>query len=349
MSAQKQAKTRARRRSQGSGTLSEVARAAQVSEMTVSRVLRRKDKVAAKTRDHVLQVIRDLGYVPNRLAGALASSSSNQLAVIIPSLRNIVFPEVLSGITDRLDEAGYQAVIGISDYDLEREASLVEAMMSWRPAGIIVTNTRHSEHATKMLQVTKSPVVEMMDLTDSPIDICVGLDHRMAGAAMARHLISKGYRRIGYLGCDLVTDAAAGKRFEGFCATLQEAGLSISTTLTVDEPSGIGLGRHHMPELLKKVPKEQPLDAVYFSNDAVAVGGQMYCMKEGIRIPEDLALAGFSGLEVGQAMPIPLTTIRSKRYHVGWLSADCVVRRLSGEEPQKITDAGFELIEGETA
>ncbi len=329
--------------------MSEVAQAAQVSEMTVSRVLRRKDKVADKTRDHVLKVIQDLGYVPNRLAGALASSSSNQLAVIIPSLRNIVFPEVLSGITDRLDEAGYQAVIGISDYNQEREASLIEAMMSWRPAGIIVTNTRHSEQATKVLRVTKSPVVEMMDLTGSPIDMCVGLDHHKAGREMARHLVAKGYRNIGYLGCDLIKDAAAGKRYAGFCDALRDAGLCIATSLTVDEPSGVGLGRHHMSALLAKVPQGQKLDAVYFSNDAVAVGAQMYCMAEDIRTPEDLALAGFSGLEIGQAMPIPLTTIRSKRYHVGWLSADYVVRRLRGEDPPRVTDAGFELIEGATA
>lgn len=348
MSEKKTLKRRTRR-SQGAGTLSEVAQAAQVSEMTVSRVLRRKDKVASKTRDHVLKVIKDLGYVPNRLAGALASSTSNQLAVIIPSLRNIVFPEVLSGIADRLDEAGYQAVIGISEYDLQREASLVETMMSWRPAGIIVTNTQHSEEAARILRVTKSPVVEIMDLTEDPIDMCVGLDHHKAGAEMARHLVTKGYRNIGYLGCDLITDAAAGKRYSGFRDTLQEAGLSVAVSLSIDEPSGIGLGRNSMPELLAKVPAGQKIDAVYFSNDAVAVGAQMYCMAEGIRTPEDLALAGFSGLEVGQAMPVPLTTIRSKRFHVGWLSADYIVRRLQGEDPPRVTDAGFELIEGATA
>ncbi|NIA69967.1 LacI family DNA-binding transcriptional regulator [Pelagibius litoralis] len=334
-----------KRISSGSGTLNEVAKAAGVSEMTVSRVLRGKTNVSQKTRDKVQAAVKALGYVPNRLAGALASAKSMQLAVIIPSLRNIVFPEVLAGITDCLDTAGYHAVIGVSEYDLGREAELIAAMMSWRPAGIIIANAQHHRDAVTILRASPAPVVEVMELTRKPIDMCVGLDHRKAAVMTAERLLKKGYRRFAYLGCDLQRDKAAGKRFKGFSDTVLKGGGKMVAELTVDEPSGIGLGRRHMASLLAQSAK---IEIVYASNDAVASGALMYCLAEGISVPRELALASFSGLEVGQSMPLPLTTIRSPRYEMGRLSAERILDRLNGKTPPRITDAGFEFIEGET-
>ena len=339
------AKRAGKRTTTGSGTLSEVAKAAGVSEMTVSRVLRGKTNVSQKTRDKVLQAVRALGYVPNRLAGALASAKSMQLAVVIPSLRNIVFPELLAGITDVLDTAGYQAVIGVSEYDLEREAKLIAAMISWRPAGIIVANSDHHPDVVHLLSATPAPVVEVMELKRSPIDMCVGLNHRKAGAATAKRLLEKGYRRFAYLGCDLESDRAAGRRFTGFLETFRRGGGELVAKSTVDEPSSVGLGRRHVAGLLAQSPE---IEVVYASNDAVASGALMHCLAEGIAVPGEVAIASFSGLEIGQSMPLPLTTVRSPRYEMGRLSAQRVLDRLNGKKPPRVSDAGFEFIEGAT-
>ncbi len=344
--AKRQARDRsAKRMSTGSGTLSEVAATARVSEMTVSRVLRGKTNVSQKTRARVLEAVQSLGYVPNRMAAALASAKSMQLAVIIPSLRNIVFPELLAGITDTLEGAGYQAVIGVSEYSLKREAKLVAAMISWRPAGIIITNAYHHPDVVNLLTASPAPIVEVMELTRNPIDMCVGLNHRKAGAATATRLLKKGYRRFAYLGCDLEADKAAGKRFKGFLETITQGGGELVAKSTVDEPSSVALGRRHFADLLAQSPR---IEAVYLSNDAVASGALMYCLAEGIPVPEKIAIASFSGLEIGQAMPLPLTTVRSPRYKMGCLSAQRVLDRLNGKKPPRVTDAGFELIEGAT-
>lgn len=342
----KRASARAGKRlTTGAGTLSEVAKIAEVSDMTVSRVLRGKSNVSQKTRARVLEAAKTLGYVPNRLAGALASAKSMQLAVVIPSLRNIVFPELLAGITDVLDDAGYQAVIGVSEYALEREAKLVAAMISWRPAGIIVTNAYHHPDVVKLLTTTPAPVVEVMELTRNPIDMCVGLNHRKAGAETAKRLLAKGYRRFAYLGCDLDLDKAAGKRFKGFVETFGQGGGEMVAKWTVDEPSSVGLGRRHMAGLLAQSPE---IEVVYSSNDAVATGALMHCLAEGISVPGKVAIASFSGLEIGQSMPLPLTTIRSPRYEMGRLSAERIVDRLNNRKTPRVTDAGFTFIEGAT-
>ncbi len=321
-------------------TIDAVAEAAGVSTMTVSRVMRGKDNVSDRTRDRVLETARKLGYIHNRLASSLASSRSEQIAVIIPSLRNSVFPEVLAGITDTLDGTGFQAVIGVTDYDLERERDLVVSMMSWRPAGMIITNSTHHEEVDRILTAANFPIVEVMELTGSPIDMCVGLDHFAAGRTMAQHLIGRGYRRFGYLGTDHETDRAAATRFAGFEKSLSENDRSIEAVLTVKEPSGIGLGRNNMRSLLAM---SSDLDVVYFSNDAVAAGAMMYCMAEGIAVPGDIALASFSGLEIAGAMPTPITTVSSPRYNMGTTSADLILARVEGRATKTITEAKFEL------
>lgn len=326
-------------------TLRDVAEVAAVSEMTVSRVLSGKGVVAKRTRDHVLQVVDGLGYVRNHLAGSLATSRSNQVAVIIPSLVNNVFSQVMAGITEALERAGYNAVVGISDYSLEKEESLVVSMMSWRPAGMIVTNLVHSERTRNILANCSVPVVEMMDTSHEPIDICVGLNHGDAATALVDHLIAKGYCRFGYLGWN-DNDFAAATRFSAIRERLTQHGLPLVAPEVFDRPPDFAAGKRSLGELLKAAPD---LQVVIYSNDTAAVGGMIYCIENNIAMPDALALAGFSGLQVGQIMPRKLTTIRSKRYDVGRIAARSVINSLAGQKVEKTIDLGFELVEGETA
>lgn len=326
-------------------TFNEVAEIAGVCTMTVSRVMRGKSYVSEKTRQRVLDAANELGYVHNRIAGSLASAHSSQIAVIIPSLKNIVFPELLDGITDVLDNTNYQAIIGVTDYDLERERDLIHSMIAWRPAGIILTNASHHQDVHRLLSKVSIPIVETMELTRKPIDMCVGIDHRRAGAGMARYLLKKGYRKFGYLGSDHSFDQTAGKRFEGFSDTVEKNEGSIEVKLTVPEQSGIKLGRNNIAQILDNHPD---VEVVYFSNDAVAAGAMMFCLAKNIRIPEDLAIASFSGLEIADAMPLAITTTLSPRYDMGKISAEHLMQRLEGETPPAIKNAGFKLRIGQT-
>ncbi len=326
-------------------TLRDVAEAAGVSEMTVSRVLRGNGVVSRRTQDRVGQVVEKMGYVQNQLAGSLATSRSNQVAVIIPSMVNNVFTEVMSGITSELEKVGYNAVVGISDYDLKKEEALIYSMMSWRPAGIIVPNIYHTESTRNILRNTNIPVVEIMNLSRDAIDISVGLDQTAAGRKLALHMLSKGYKSFGCVGWN-EEDFSAAARFSEIKRQLNAHGFEIFAPKLFDSPPNFTGGKEGLRKLLDMAPD---LDAVFFSNDTAATGGIVHCLEAGISVPDELALAGFSGLEMGQNMPWKLTTISTKRYDTGRTAARSVLNRLWGVETEDYVDLGFELIEGETA
>ena len=206
-------------------TLTDVARAAGVGESTASRVLRGHGSFSAKTRESVLAAARSLGYVPNRIAGTLASTGSKLVGIVIPSLSNIVFPDVLRGANTVLVGAGYQPVVAVTDYDQGREESVVESLLSWRPAGMMVAGLEHTEPTTVRLRNARVRVAELLDTDGEGIDIVVGYSNREVGRTSARHLVTRGYRRIGYVGHDLSRDLRAAKRFAAFRTALGEAGL----------------------------------------------------------------------------------------------------------------------------
>ena len=327
-------------------TIEAVARAAGVSTMTVSRVLRSTDSVAPKTRQRVETAMRELGYVHNRLAGALASSHSAQIAVIISSIDNIVFAEVLAGITAALNGTGYLPVIGVTDYSPKRELDIVRSMLAWRPEGFILTGTQHEQETCHLLKAAGTPVIELMELRDDPLDMCFGLNHLRAGSVMASHVLSLGHSRFAYLGSNHETDRSAANRFKGFRDTVLAAGGKIDPVITVDEISAISLGRNHMHRILEF---QADVELVYFSNDTVAAGAMMYCLANQIRVPEDIGIASFSGLEIAGAMPKPITTIRSPRYEMGHIGASKILSSIQGEPCVRIEEAGFELIPGASA
>lgn len=326
-------------------TLRDVAHAAGVSEMTVSRVLRDTGVVSARTKARVLGVVEDLGYVQNQLAGSLAQSRSNQVAVIIPSLVNNVFTEVMSGISNELDKAGYNAVVGVSNYDLKKEEDLIYSMMSWRPAAVIVTNIHHTDRTRNILSNSGIPVVEIMNLTRTPIDMVVGLDHAKAGRLLADHLLSKGYRKFGIVGWN-EQDLSAFARFSAIKERVSAHGFDMFAPELFDRPPDFVGGKIGLRTLLEIAPD---LEAVFFSNDTAAIGGMMQCYEAGISIPDDLAITGFSGLEIGQNMPLKLTTVSTNRLETGRVAARSVLNRLFGITPPTIRDMGFQLIDGDTA
>ncbi|MDX7952614.1 LacI family DNA-binding transcriptional regulator [Lichenihabitans sp. Uapishka_5] len=327
-------------------TLSDVAQRAGVSEITVSRVLRGVGPLAEGTRLRVMAVVEEMGYVPNRLAGTLASAVSGLVGVSVPSLSNIVFPEVLRGIHAGLEASGRQAVIGITDYDLQAEETLIGSLLAWKPAAMIVVGSDHTPVTSRRLRQSGIRVAELMDCDVPPIDLVVGMSHKGAGQATARHLIARGYRRFAYVGHDWTTDRRARLRYEGLCETLREGGLGLVAEMLSSSVSSTEAGRATLKSLLATRPD---VDVVVFSNDDMAVGGVFHCMTAGLRPRTDLGLFGFNGLEIGQSLPQPLSTIRSNRYLIGRLAAEKILQRIDRPEGGEVIDTGFEICEGETA
>ena len=326
-------------------TLANVAALAGVSQITVSRILRNKGPIAPDTRARVMSAVQAIGYVPNRVAGSLASAGSNLMGVVIPSLSNIVFPEVLRGIHEALDESGFQPVVAVTDYDMAREETLLRSLLAWKPAAMIIAGFDHTDETRRMLENSGIRVAELMDIDAEPIDIAVGLSHRRAGHATGRHLIECGYRRFGYVGHDWTADRRARLRYDGLCQALAEAGLSLAGESIGDGNSSVFAGRDGLARLRRLSPT---VDVAVFSNDDMAVGGVFHCMAEGIEPKADLGLFGFNGLEIGQALPVPLSTIRSDRYRIGRLAVEHILNPARGDAP-RIIDVGFEIVAGGTA
>ena len=327
---------------QATVTLAQVAEAAGVGESTVSRVLRNHGSFSGKTRDRVMTAVERLGYVPNRIAGTLASAGSRLVAFVIPSLSNIVFADVLRGASGTLEENQHQAVFAVTDYDLEREEALVASMLAWRPAAVMLAGYEHSERTIKMLRAANCRVVELLDVDGIALDLAVGFSNRAAGRESADFLLKRGYRRIGYVGHDLDRDTRAGKRYSSFCETLSANGVPLVDQEIHLGASSVENGRLALDQLLARTPH---LDAVYFSNDDMALGGYFHCLAHRIAIPSQLAIFGYNGLDIGRVMPQALSTIRTPRVATGQVAAQLIVDNV----PPRVVDLGFELIEGATA
>lgn len=305
-------------------TLRDVSEASGVSEMTVSRVLRNRGDVSEATREKVLEAARELGYVPNKIAGALASQRVNLVGVIIPSLSNLVFPEVLSGISAELEDTGLQPVVGVTNYSPEKEESVLYEMLSWRPSGVIIAGIEHTASARAMLENAGVPVVEIMDVDGDGVDSVVGISHRRAGRQMAEAIVAAGYRRIGFLGTKMPEDHRARKRLEGFCEGLAQVGLELIDTEFYSGGSALLKGREMTAAILERTPD---LDFIYYSNDMIGAGGLLWCLEHGYDVPGRLGLAGFNGVDLLDGLPRRLATMDACRREIGRKAAEIIAGR----------------------
>ncbi len=313
-------------------TLRDVSEASGVSEMTVSRVLRNRGDVSDTTRERVLAAAKELGYVPNKIAGALASNRVNLVAVIIPSLSNMVFPEVLTGINKVLEDTVLQPVVGVTDYLPEKEERVLYEMLSWRPSGVIIAGLEHSDASRAMLDAAGIPVVEIMDSDGTPVDAVVGISHRRAGREMARAILKQGYQRIGFMGTKMPLDHRARKRFEGFTEELAKSGVEIEDRAFYSGGSALAKGREMTAEMLRRSPE---LDFLYYSNDMIAAGGLLYLLEKGVDIPGQIGLAGFNGVELLQGLPRQLATMDACRSEIGRKAAEIIAAGLA-DPPQSV-------------
>lgn len=310
-------------------TLQDVARAAGVSKMTASRALRDGKDVSPASLQKVQDAARELGYFRNHLAASLGSKRSDLIGVVVPSLTNIVFPEVMTGITEVLEGTGLQPVFGVTDYDEAKEQGILRNMLSWRPAGLIVTGLDQPQDTRKLLAEADVPIVQIMDTDGDPIDACVGFSQTEAGYEMGRTLADAGCRGLAYVGCNTRMDTRSAKRKVGFRKLLAERGLKLHADVAIDAVSSVAFGREITAELIASHPG---LDAIYFSNDDLAMGALCYCLEAGISVPQDMVLAGFNGLDLLAAMPGKITTSHTARQDIGAAAARMIVQSMEGED-----------------
>ncbi len=328
-------------------TMDDVAEKAGVSQMTVSRVMNGKGYISEEVRSRVRSAAAEIGYVQNRLARGLRSEKTPLVAVVLPTLGNSVFNDVLSGITDALTQAGYRPVFGVTEYSEAKEDELVRDLLSWRPSGIVLTGLEHSDVTRAAIAAAGVRVAEIMDIDGTPISLAFGMSQIAAGHATAKHMLAQGHRRFAYAGSHSGRDLRAGKRLEGFRRTLRDAGATLLSENISPKPSSMMEGRRMTAEILSR--PDRP-DAIYYSNDDLATGGIMHCLSNGIRMPEDIALAGFNGLPFLEALPVGLTTVETPRYEMGKQAGKFLSMPETdlAEDAGRVVDLGFNLIAGQT-
>lgn len=326
--------------------LEDIAKLTGVSKMTVSRVLRGGAGFSDTTRDKVLQAAERLGYIPNRLAAAFGSDQASTLVgMCVPRLTSGLFGHVLDGVDRALTRLGFQLMIGANDHSPIEEEAWVRQVVSWRPAGLILSARNHTPATVDLLRKTATPVVEIWDLTTSPIDLAVGFSHRDCGMEMGQHLIRRGRRKAGFVGALARADVMGSSRLEGFRAALAQAGHPLADQEILHDAPGFYAGYYGLETLLARRPD---LDSVYFHNDEMAIGGLAFCQSRGLRVPEDIGIAGWGGMEAASILPKRLTTTMVPTTAIGKAAAEALAARLTGAEVREVTVIPTRLVPGET-
>ncbi|AFL50682.1 HTH-type transcriptional regulator GntR [Sinorhizobium fredii USDA 257] len=327
-------------------TLHEVAVRAGVSRMTVSKVLRGAGNISAETRRRVKQAAEELGYLPNNLAGSLSSRKSRMVAVIIPSISDVVFSEVLSGINAMLRPQGFQTFIGESLFEPETETELIRAMLSFRPAGILLNGgMARSADAEKLLQQRNCPAIQLWDCDRRALDFSAGPSHEAAGRLVAKHFLERGLRRIGYVGAELDKDLCARRRHSALQSSLAAAGIDLVSVTCEDRPRQAVTGRFLTEQLMRTHPE---IEAIHFLNDAMALGGLSYMHEAGLPVPERVSVVGFNGTSLANAVRTRLTTIDLPRTEIGEKAARALLQMIGEEPVPDAWQAPLELVQGNT-
>jgi LacI family gluconate utilization system Gnt-I transcriptional repressor len=331
---------RALRPSSGRLTLKDVARLAGVSTMTVSRVINQPDSVSSDVQAAVKKAIARIGYVPNLLAGGLASSRTGLVAAIVPSLAHLMFASIAQVVTDRLAAEGYQVLLGLSGYpETVREEELIRAILSRCPEALYLTGTFHSAATRRLLKAAKIPIVETWDLSRRPIDMAIGFSHRAVGEKVAEHLLARGHRRFASF---TAGDERAIMRHSGYADTVVAAGAEQPDCIITPSPTNLPMGREALGGLVDKGFR----GAIFCSSDAMALGVMIEAQARGLAIPDEIAVIGFGDFEYAAHAATPLSSVFVDRQKIGDLVADALLARMGGKKMvvPKVTDVGFEII-----
>jgi LacI family gluconate utilization system Gnt-I transcriptional repressor len=332
------------RRGSGAITLRDVAMLAGVAPITASRALNTPTQVSEEVLRKVQEAVDRTGYVPNRMAGGLASSKSRLIAAVVPSTVFSVFNETIEALNGALFESGYQLMLGQTGYSAEREELLLESVISRRPDGIFITGIMPPGKARTRLMASGIPVVETWDLTPTPIDMLIGFSHADIGHAVAQYLLAKGNKKYAIVTAD---DERAGRRNKAFIDTLKAHGLGDVLVQNVGDLRTLKSGREALKQILSVKPD---VDAIFCSSDLLALGVLTEARAQKISVPGQISIMGFGDVPFVEDMIPALTTVKINGAEIGRLAAQSLVDRAQGKTVnQHIVDVGFSIVSRESA
>lgn len=324
-------------------TMATIARIAGVTTSTVSRAFNHPGRLSEDTVARIMEAVRLTGYVPNMVAGGLASNRSKILAAVVPSITNIIYAAFVQNFIVNVRERGYQVMLMESGFSHEEEERLVRLALARRPEGFLLTGIGHTNPCRKLLLSAGVPVVETWDLTNSPIDVCVGFSHSDAARSAARHLVARGYRSIGVATMD---DERALRRRDAFMDELAVLGITDTHGVVMPTTPKIGLGRKAFRAFQDAGFGRDKRQAIFCSSDVIAHGVIIEAQSLGISVPKELGVMGFGDQEFAADTHPGLTTIRIDRSVLGARAAEAMIARIDGRPPASTRiDIGSEIVE----
>lgn len=332
-----------RQRSKQTVKLDDVARIADVSPSTVSLYVRHPEKVSSRTGKKIQSAIDELGYVHNKIASQLTGGRSSSMAVVVPSISNIIFSRVIQQIERTVSAEGYQLSIASHDHSLDKEEEQIRAILQWSPAVIAIAGADHKESTLKMLENSGVPVVQMWQINGNHFPAQVGNDHIKVGYEAARFLVETGCKKIAYFTTRFQEDIRAQKRYQGFCNALAEHGLQ---SVVIDVPRTDNIYQATRELLMKTLVKERGLDCIFSSSDAIAMGLLMEAADRGISVPDQLSILGFGDFPSSAYLsPVSLSSVNLNADEMAVKTAEMMLRMSMDENYQgQIIDVGFEIV-----
>jgi len=335
-----------KRTQSGKVRLAEVAKLAGVSPITASRFFRNPDALSSAKRQRVDSAAKELGYVPNLAARALASHRTEVIGVLIPSLTNNVFSDVLRGIYDASEGSRYSIQFVNTRYSILQEEKLLRLFQAQTPAGLIVTGINQTPESRAVMEAMNCPIVQIMEIGPDPVDMMVGFSHYDAAFSAISHLIEGDRKRIGFIGARM--DPRVQRRLEGYRDAMRRADLfDPNLVLTTPVATAVTRGGTLLGDLLTSA---SDIDAVFCVNDDLALGVLFECQRRGIAVPNDMAIVGFNDLEFMAATVPPLTSVRTNRYEMGRNAITMLIGAIDGPRPDTpVVNLGYELMARESS
>jgi len=301
-------------------TLQDIALLADVTKMTVSRFLRTPEKVSPETRERITKVMQEVGFP---LEETEKKNKSKKIGILVPSFNNQIFSDLLAGIESVTSAQGYQTLVVNYDYSKEREEDHIINLLTYRLAGLMLTDSVHTLKAEKYLNAADIPIAQLMSLENANGRIAVGFDNFQAGYDMALALIASGKRQVVYFGS--MSDARDMNRYEGYRKAMEDNQL-IAQHITPNKVSSVSIGAGMLTLARQNNPD---INAVLCTNDDIAVGVLQECIRLGIKVPENMAISGFHGLDIGLATTPALASVITPRFEMGKVGAEIMLKKIN--------------------
>ncbi len=292
-------------------TIQQVAQHAGVSPMTVSRYLKNKDLIKAKSATAIDLAIKQTGYLPNKMAGILAGGESHVIGIVIPTLSISMFRNVLDNISGVLSSAKLELIVAVTDYDPKKELDAIHNFLGWRVKGLILTGVHQSPDILNIIAQSNTPCIHVTD-TDVPEGfngIAIGCSHYQGGYDLGQYMVNNGYKRCAYMSTDMAfLDYRNNNRYQGFVDGVTQAGGTVSDKINIGEKIDVSVGYNSVDYI-----DIHNWDGILFPSDELATGAVLGLLKKGVKIPDNIAVCGYHGSVTAQYLPVSITS-----YAISW-------------------------------